>query len=518
MTVRRLPRKPDCRSRTGWQLVAGGLLALATATTAAKTDIRSLEALAKHAKALAAEAYRAPETSMPPALRDLDYDAYRDIRFRPKHAIWRDTDLPVEIQLLHLGMFYKTPVEMHLITQDGVRPIAFNPALFDYGRNSVPTEIPDRFGFSGFRMHYPLNTPDYKDELVVFQGASYFRALGAGQQFGLSARGLAIDTAEPEGEEFPVFRAFWVKWPRADATRFEVLALLDSRSVTGAYRIEITPGETTRTRVTAELFPRQPIGKLGIAPLTSMYQYGETRPRPDTDFRPEVHDSDGLLVHSGEEWLWRPLSNPGQLTSNAFSSRRLHGFGLMQRDRAHDSYADLEAHYERRPSAWVETHGDWGEGHVELVQIPTKNEMNDNIVAYWVPDEAIQPGASYRVSYTVHWQNAQLTGPDLGRVTATRIARPAEDNDATRFVVDFEGETLADLPPEAVVRAEVGQSGGFQTREVQTMRNRATGGWRAVLTGRPEDGAASPIDLRLALVGKDDQPLTEVWSYTVHRP
>ena len=516
MPVRPLPRQSDRKPAVGGRLLAGALLILASAGVQA--EIRTFEALAEHAETLAGKPYSAPETGMPPSLRDLNYDAYRDIRFRPARSIWRDTDLPVEIQLLHLGMYYQTPVALNLITSDGVRPVAFDPALFDYGRNEVPEEIPDSFGFSGFRMHYPLNTPDYKDELVVFQGASYFRALGAGQQFGLSARGLAIDTAESGGEEFPVFREFWVEWPRADATRFRVLALLDSPSVTGAYVIEITPGDSTRTRVKAKLFPRKPISKLGIAPLTSMYFYGETHPRPGNDFRPEVHDSDGLLVHSGDEWLWRPLNNPGKLSANAFTSQKLNGFGLMQRDRAHDSYADLEARYERRPSAWVETHGDWGDGYVELIQIPTKNEMNDNIVAYWVPDKPVKPGESRSFSYTVHWQRDKLTGPELGRVTATRLARTGDDRRDLKFVVDFGGEMLRGLPPEAVVRAEFGQSGGFTMREVQAMRNPATGGWRAVLRGRPEADAENAIDLRLQLRGKDNQPLSEVWSYTVNRP
>ena len=424
--------------------------------------------------------------------------------------------LPVELQLLHLGLYYDTPIKLNLITQDGTEAVPFDTALFDYGRNEPPDSIPEGFGFSGFRLHYPLNNKSYKDELIVFQGASYFRALGRGQQYGLSARGLAIDTAEPSGEEFPAFREFWIEWPRKDATSFRILALLDSPSVTGAYVFEVTPGDTTRTKVEAKLFPRQAIDKLGVAPLTSMYYYGETKPRPAKDFRPEVHDSDGLLVHANDEWLWRPLRNPDELTANAFGSEQLQGFGLMQRDRDHASYQDLEADYGRRPSAWVEPHGDWGAGHVELIQIPASNEVNDNIVAFWVPERAVTPEEPLSFAYTIHWEHARLSGPDLATVRATRVAGPEDDEAARHFIIDFAGGPLAELAPDAEIRRDFSHSGNFEAEEVQTMHNPHTGGWRAAIKGRPREGTQKEaIELRLQLRDADDKALSEVWTYSI---
>ncbi|WP_043764642.1 glucan biosynthesis protein G [Algiphilus aromaticivorans] len=498
------------------------VLRLATAilgvglSTTGWAEVRSYDALVERARSLADKDFQPADVAMPPSLEELDYDAYRDIRFRPERAIWRDTELPVELQLLHLGLYYDTPIALNLITQDGVEAVPFDPALFDYGRNEAPEEIPEDFSFSGFRLHYPLNAPDYKDELIVFQGASYFRALGRGQQYGLSARGLAIDTAEPSGEEFPAFREFWIEWPRKDATSFRILALLDSPSVTGAYAFEVTPGDTTRTKVEAKLFPRQAIDKLGVAPLTSMYYYGEATPRPPKDFRPEVHDSDGLLVHADDEWLWRPLRNPDELTANAFSSEHLQGFGLMQRDRDHASYQDLEADYQRRPSAWVEPHGDWGAGHIELIQIPASNEVNDNIVAFWVPERAVTPEAPLSFAYTIHWEHARLSGPELATVRATRLARPEGDEKARHFIIDFAGGPLAGLAPDAEIRREFSHSGNFEAEEVQTMHNPHTGGWRAVIKGRPRDDAQEQaIELRLQLRDADDEALSEVWSYSI---
>src|SRR5205085_6387853 len=153
-----------------------------------------------------------------------------------------------------------------------------------------------------------------------------------------------------------------------------VYALLESQRATGAYRFDIVPGAETVVRVQARLYLRAAatqVATLGIAPLTSMFFSGENQPRRG-DFRPEVHDSDGLQVATGDgEWLWRPLQNPARMTVTSFAVRELRGFGLMQRDRTFSSYEDTEARYERRPSAWVRPLSDWGPGRVELVQLPT---------------------------------------------------------------------------------------------------------------------------------------------------
>ena len=258
-------------------------------------------------------------------------------------------------------------------------------------------------GYAGFRLHYPLNTTEYYDELISFLGASYFRALGKGQKYGLSARGLAIDTAVQTGEEFPVFKEFWLKKPLRKDSNITLYALLDSPSVAGAYTFIITPGLNTTVDVDAVLFPRKPIGKLGIAPLTSMYLFGENSKNRFDDHRPEVHDSDGLLVWNGnDEWLWRPLDNSKYLRVSSFSDNNPKGFGLMQRDRKPEHYMDFEAMYEQRPSVWVEPLDDWGKGVVQLVEIPSVQEIHDNIVAFWIPNQKIEPGKEYRFRYMLH--------------------------------------------------------------------------------------------------------------------
>ena len=322
----------------------------------------------------------------------------------------------------HQGRTVPEPVRINVIEPSGERAVAFDPALFDYGKNKFEPQTLSGVGFNGFRVHYAINKPGYKDEVVVFQGASYFRAVGKGQSYGLSARGLAVDTAASTGEEFPRFVEFWIERPRANATSLTIYALLDSRRVAGAYRFVLTPGVETTMQVTARLYLREAIGKLGIAPLTSMFAFGENQPGRD-DYRPEVHDSDGLSIQLGDgEWIWRPLVNPRRLLVTSFGTTNPRGFGLMQRDRSPTSYEDPEALYERRPSAWIEPVGNWGAGRVELVQIPTPDETNDNIVAFWVPQALPAPGKPLDIAYKVHWQ-ARGHGAcrqGLGRADAAR--------------------------------------------------------------------------------------------------
>jgi glucans biosynthesis protein len=270
------------------------------------------EDVAKRAAALAAQSYKPPRTELPKAIKDLSYDQYRDIRFKPARSLWRSANLPFEVQLFHPGLYYDHPVRIYELVGGTAREVRFDPELFDYGKNQIDPATLRNIGFAGFRVHMALNTPKYKDEVLVFQGASYFRALGKDQRYGLSARGLAIDTALASGEEFPRFTEFWIERPDARAKEITIYALLDSQSVAGAYRFVVRPGDETVTLVKERLFLRKNVAKLGIAPLTSMFFFGENTPRPPArDYRPEVHDSDILLIHSGTgEWITRPLVNP----------------------------------------------------------------------------------------------------------------------------------------------------------------------------------------------------------------
>jgi glucans biosynthesis protein len=503
-------------------LVLAALLGMASATAHAAFGF---EQVAELARSRAAAPYRAPAQALPPALSALDYDGLRDIRFRPDRAVWRDGSLPFEAMFFHRGRYHPEPVRIHEIDAAGtVRELPWRSADFDYGANRLDTSAWAGLGHAGFRIHYPLNSPAYKDELVVFLGASYFRALGAGQQYGLSARALAIDTVGAAGpEEFPRFTEFWLERPAPGATQVVVHALLDSPRATGAWRFTIVPGASTRMQVQARVFLRaadRPIATLGLAPLTSMFLFGENQPRTG-DFRPEVHDSDGLMVASATgEWLWRPLQNPRRLLVTSFALPGLRGFGLMQRDRAFASYEDTEARYERRPSAWVRPIGDWGPGRVELVQLPTPDETHDNVVAYWVPQRLPTPGEPYDFAYELSWQGDEQQRPPAGWVVQSRVGfgfvRP-EDAATTaglvQYVLDFGGPALAALPPDAPVRPVVTADGNGRIEQQLAWFNAGTRTWRAVLRMRPVD-PARPVELRAFLQHGNDI-VSETWTHIV---
>jgi len=467
------------------------------------------------ARSLATRPWKSPADALPPELRDLDYDALRDIRFKPEAALWHNDRLPFEIQFLHLGRGVREPVGIDVIEPNGVHEVPFDPAQFDYGRNKFD---PTRFrglGFAGFRVHFPLNNPAYKDEVLVFHGASYFRAVGKGQLYGLSARGLAVDTAAPGGEEFPRFSTFWIERPKRGATSLTLYALLDSRRVTGAYRFVVTPGADTVIQITARIHLREAGEKLGLAPLTSMFFFGENQPGRD-DYRPEVHDSDGLSIQSATgEWIWRPLVNPRRLLVTSFALTNPRGFGLLQRDRAPTSYEDPESQFERRPSAWVEPLGDWDAGRIELVQIPTPDETNDNVVAYWVPGRPLQVGQPLEVAYRLHWlmQGPMPTG--LAWVTQTRRGRgyvKTADGDI-QYVIDFDGPAVRGLGNDAGLEANVTVDANAQLREHNLYRNVVSGAWRMTVRIKRID-PSKPVELRAHLL-RGDRPLSETWSYIV---
>ena len=481
------------------------------------------------ARERAEKPYQAASDTLPADLAKLDYDQVRDIRWRPDRALWRADKLPFEAMFFHLGLYQKEPVLINEVTPQGARHISYRRADFDYGKNQVRPDAWGDLGFAGFRLHNHLNTSAYKDELVVFQGASYFRALGKGQQYGLSARGLAIDTVGGSGEEFPRFTEFWLVRPDPLATQVTVYALLDSPRATGAYRFDIQPGTQTTTTVRSRIFVRpttgkgtdsaRPIATLGIAPLTSMFFFGENQPHKG-DFRPEVHDSDGLMVATGDgEWLWRPLQNPRHTLVTSFATHNPKGFGLMQRDRQWASYEDVEARYERRPSAWVRPLHDWGAGRVELVQLHTPDETHDNIVAYWVPAQMPPPGQPLEFAYELSWQGDEQQRPPSAWATQSRRGmgyskQPAEAlRQQVQYVVDFDGPALQALPADAPVKAVVTSDANGQVLENIVYRNPATGQWRMTVRIQRQQ-ADRPIELR-AFLQHDNHAVSETWTHIV---
>ena len=474
--------------------------------------------VAQRAKALADAPFK-KGAGLPKELQGLDYDHYRDIRYRPDRFLWRGTGSPFELAFFHLGLYYDQPVRINEVTASGVREIPFDPDDFDYGSNKLDiAKLKEQkgLGFAGFRAHYALNTSKYKDEVVVFLGASYFRALGKGQLYGLSARGLAIDTALPSGEEFPRFTEFWIERPAASAKELVIYALLDSRRAAGAYRFVVRPGVSTAVEVKARLYLRESVGKLGIAPLTSMFFFGENQRAPYDDYRPEVHDSDGLQVRTGTgEWIWRPLVNPKRLLVTSFATTDPGGFGLMQRDRAFAHYEDTEVRHELRPSVWIEPKGKWGAGRVELVEIPAPDETNDNIVAYWVPDVAPKPREALDLEYRLQWQKDAETRPPLAWTAQSRRGRGYTRNpdNSISFVVDFAGAPVEKLAADAKVEAVVTADANARILERNSYRNDVTGGWRMTVRLRRTDDA-KPVELR-AFLRSAGQAISETWSYII---
>jgi glucans biosynthesis protein len=496
------------------------LLAISTGPAFAQAPAAfGFDDVARLAREHAQAPWQDSAATLPPELQSLDYDGYRDIRFRPARSLWRDLGSPFEVQFFHRGLYQREAVRLQEITPEGVRPLGYDSGDYDFGHNAGLPGAWGDLGHAGFRVHYPLNSPQYKDEVVVFLGASYFRALGAGQQYGLSARGLAIDTVGGSGEEFPRFTQFWLERPAA-ARALTLYALLESARATGAYRFEIVPGGETVVRVQARIFLRaggRPVATLGIAPLTSMFFSGENQPRPG-DFRPEVHDSDGLMVASGDgEWLWRPLQNPKQPLTTSFAVRQLRGFGLMQRDRAFASYEDAEARYERRPSAWIRPLSDWGPGRVELVQLPTPDETHDNIVAYWVPAQLPAPGEPLDLRYEIAWQGDTQAQPPGSRVLQSRVGMGytrltrLERSGQVQYVLDFAGPALDALPADAALQPVV--SADANGRVIEAIVHPLPAGKRWRLTFRVQRlDPRRPVELR-AFLQQDKHVLSETWTH-----
>lgn len=459
------------------------------------------------ARALAEQPYQAPP-KVPAAWTDLSYDDYVSIWFDHQQALWNgEASTPLRLDVFAPGLYFPAPVEISVVEGGVARPLRFDLNVFHKTDKVPDLPLDDTLGYSGLRLRAELEAAGIYQEFAVFQGASYFRAIGTGDIYGISARGLAIDTAEPEGEEFPDFRAFWLEKPAPGQTTFRLHALLDSPSCTGAYTFDITPGQPLVMEVKAQIFPRQDMQHVGLAPLTSMFLFDQTNRNRFDDFRPAVHDSDGLLIRNGAgETIWRPLANPKALQTSAFVDNSPQGFGLMQRARKYGDFADLEAEYHRRPGVWIEPGEDWGPGAVTLVEIPTKLEIYDNIVCYWRPADGLRRGQAHRVSYKMTWGDEIAYGAGLP-VLNTMIGGAFEGNGIVA-VIDFaNGPPL----PEDLSKVEIAVRGSAgEVSDGVLQRNPETGGPRLAFKFHP--GEATLIEFRAQLRLNGDA-LSEVWLY-----
>ena len=473
----------------------------------------SFDSLKARAQADAAKPYSDPMSPLADTLEKIDYAEFQQIVFDRDKALWNDGKGGSPVQLFHLGKFFKQPTYIHVVEDGQARRIQYRRDYFSMPADHVASSLPGDIGFAGFR----LQNPDQKSDWMAFLGASYFRSSGELDQYGLSARGIAVDTAMPHPEEFPRFTDFWLERVEGEDNRVIIYALLDGPSLTGAFRIDTRKDGVIVNDVTCTFSPRKPIARLGVAPLTSMFWYSETSRFQGRDWRPEIHDSDGLAIWTGTgERIWRPLNNPPRIMTNSFSDESPKGFGLLQRDRNFENYQDDGVFYQLRPSVWIEPQGDWGAGEVQLVEIPTDDEIHDNIVAYWVPKEPVEAGKPLDFAYRIHWAADEPYPTALGRVVqsyrgAGGIPGRPRPAGVIRFVVDFQSEALAAYKRgemEAVVSFSRGKEGLKDAHPVE----RRPGLVRAFF--EVEASGEEPVDLRLYVRNKaTGDALTETWLY-----
>ena len=542
--ARGVSRRAIVRGAARWTLAGSaglsvsGLLDLNAARTMAQTsesasprgtsELRAVtfDILTQRAERLATEPYRAPDSDLPPELAALDYDAFQAIRFRPEATVPLGSRF--SLQPFHRGNLHAKRVEIVLQSPEGARPFAYDPELFDLGPALKGRRYPAALGYAGFRIAFGFNAsrPRDHEEFLVFLGASYFRIRGRDQVYGLSARGVAVNTGLPQGEEFPDFTSFWIEEPQGEAASITILALLDGPSLTGAFRFVVTPGEPSTAAVETALFPRRAIAALGLAPLTSMFLFGENGPgvrgaEPFDDFRPQVHDSDGLVVQPPGDRLWRPLVNGRAAPQiSSFRARPLEGFGLLQRERRFAAYLDVQARHEDRPGLWVTPKGDgFGAGAVRLFEIPSRTEATDNIVAAFVPEAPVAAGRPLRLAYslaTVGAEPAAALAPPLARVVSTRVGsaerlRPTNPPSPQRrlYVIDFEGPGLPDDPKAAIDVALSASARALVAPYAERVPQ--TGGWRLYAEFRPpEQWPAGDVVLR-ARLSHAGRVITETW-------
>src|SRR6202522_2467474 len=465
----------------------------------------TFDTLLADAKRRAAAPYAPQRSSLPAVLDKLSPEQYRSIQFNPDAGIWRAEALPFRLELLRARQNLQSTITVSTVEDGMATDVVPTPAMFEMAP-ALPAQLGRvSFPLSGFRLRSHINSKKIWDEFLVFQGASYFRAVPQNLLYGLSARGLAINTAEPSGEEFPVFTHFWIERPGTRANSIVIDALLESESATGAYRFTVQPGVETLTDVELTLFPRTEMRVVGIAPLTSMFLFDETNRGRLDDYRPEVHDSDGLMIKSKSgEYIFRQLANPIKLQLSSFTTEAPQGFGLVQRSREQSDFQDFDARYERRPSAWVEPRGEWGAGGVELVEIPSGRESNDNIVAFWRPAQPLAPGRPAHYAYRIHWCAEPALPKALGKTVATRSGASI-DGKRRVFLLDFvgAGEKVDGL------HLDLGAYAG-RISNATLMSNGALHGLRASFELDPRD--ADLIELRLRVM-RGDRPVSETWLY-----
>ena len=455
------------------------------------------------ARAAQARPYVPNTTPLAPPFADLDYNAFRGIRPVPGKTGMLPHGPKFAYDLLPPGLYFPDPVNFDQVTAEGVREIACNPRHFSY-QSRYFEEIPENSpgaGFTGMRLRYPINAADRLDEVLVMQGASYFRAIGQAMVYGLSARTVAVGTGGDGPEEFPRFTHVRLHPAEGDAVRLE--GLVDSPSLTAHLDLTLRPGAQTEMDIVTTVFPRVEIADIGIAPLTSMYLKGPMLAAVSDDFRPRVHDSDVLVIENGAgEVLWRPIANPNAVETSVFGDVSPKRFGLYQTPRSFEDYQDTEARYHDRPSAFVQPLDAWGPGAVMLVELPTGDEFLDNIVAFWRPQEALQSGQEYRFAYRLTWTREAPSTARLPNIIQRRSGQEHDRPGHRRYVVDV---ATAMPEPMPVISSSEGS-------EVTGISAFALPGERATrVTFLLSPGELDAAEVRMSLRSQDGTPQSPVW-------
>ncbi len=489
------------------------LVALMLSGCATVDAMRRVEVDFGYVSGIAAERaqrkYREPGP-LPETLRNLSYDEYHKIRYNNDKYMWRDEGLSFAAGFFHLGYLYAEGIKVHEFTQTHEQHIRYLPAFFEFEDKALESSLPSSLDYAGFRLSTNLENGQRYAEFVSFLGASYFRAIGYGHRYGASARGIAVNAGLSDPEEFPRFTEVWLGKPLGNSQEMVVYALLEGPSITGAYQFVLRPGVETVIDVKARLFMRETVKSFGVAPLTSMYWRGENRASPERDFRPEVHDSDGVIIlERDKDPVWRALDLDTKTRLSYFAVNSFKGFGLMQRDRAFESYQDMEADYHLRPSVLVEAKGDWGSGFAKLVELPTANEFEDNVILFWEPTVLPEKGDVLNYEYTMRWTSAAAPSDyPAARVASTRLGEDLSYPGTHVFVVEFGGVERREEPPEVI--ATVGAPSAL--RDSRVMWNPHSNAWRVMLrldTVGPDDPA---VELRCQLRFADES-VSEVWAY-----
>ncbi len=462
-------------------------------------------AVADLARELAKHPFKPISSDIPDPFKSLSYDQYYDIALKGEARVWSEESVGFVLEPLHRGFQYNNPIQLNLVADNKAYRLIYDTKLFDFGKLKPAANLGD-IGFSGFRILAPQGGQGL-GEIASFQGANFFRAQAEGQVSGLLARALALKIGDPKGEETPVFRSIWIEKPSLVAATLVVHALIDSDSVAGAFQFTIRPGEATIMDTECTLFPRTTIDNFGLATMSATHLLGFMDHKKFNDYRPNVSEVCGLQMLTGaEEWVWRPVTNPGTLQISSFSDNKPRGFGCILRDRDFEDYDDEDNHWEKRPSLWIEPLGDWTEGVVQLIEIPSQSDVNDNILCFWRPKDPLKAGTEVSFAYRQFWCWDPPQRPDLARATHSHSG---ENGKRQRFFVEFTGDILgnADLTNAITLTLTAG-TGSITMKKTFADPDRKT--FRVLFELDPSNADSSELRLLLQANGKS---VSETWLY-----